>query len=86
MLARFTQVSVSKSTAQRHTQAVGLAYEAVQLAEVERIEQEWPDVEQGPAKLVVGVDGAFVPLLRGEWAEVKTLVVGPKVATGQKAA
>ena len=75
MLERFTHVSVSKSTAQRHTEAVGLAYEAVQLAEVEQIEQDWPDVEQGPAKLVVGVDGAFVPVLRGEWAEVKTLVV-----------
>ncbi len=75
MLERFTHVLVSKSTAQRHTEAVGLAYEAVQLAEVERIEQDWPQVEEGPPKLVVGVDGAFVPVLQGEWAEVKTLVV-----------
>jgi hypothetical protein len=46
------------------------------LAEVERIEQDWPHVEAGPEKLVLGVDGAFVPVLPGEWAEVKTLVVG----------
>jgi hypothetical protein len=76
MLARFTQVNVSKSTAQRHTEAVGLAYEAVQLTEVEQIEQDWPHVPQGPPRLVLGVDGAFVPVLHGEWAEVKTLVVG----------
>jgi hypothetical protein len=76
MLERFTHVSVSKATAQRHTEAVGIAYEAVQLAEVERIEQDWPDVGVGPEKLLLGVDGAFVPLLEGEWAEVKTLVVG----------
>ena len=53
-----------------------MAYEAVQLAEVERIEHEWPHLEAGPDKLVVSVDGAFVPVLHGEWAEVKTLVVG----------
>ena len=76
MLRRFTQVQVSPSTAQRHTEAVGLAYQAVQLAEVEQIEQQWPHVPPGPAKLLLSLDGAFVPLLQGEWAEVKTLVVG----------
>ena len=76
MLERFTHVRVSKATAQRHTEAIGIAYEAVQLAEVEHIEQDWPDVPEGPPKLVVGLDGAFVPVLPGEWAEVKTLVVG----------
>jgi hypothetical protein len=75
MLARFTHTSVSESSAQRLTEAVGMAYEAVQLAEVERIERDWPEVEPEPAKLVLSVDGAFVPVLHGEWAEVKTLVV-----------
>jgi hypothetical protein len=75
MLARFTHTSVSESSAQRLTEAVGIAYEAVQLAEVERIERDWPAVEPGADKLVLSVDGAFVPLLHGEWAEVKTLVV-----------
>ena len=88
MLAHFTQVSVSESTAQRHTEAVGQAYETVQLLECEQIEEEWPEVEAAAEKLVLSVDGAFVPVLHGEWAEVKTLVVGevgePLVVDGQQ--
>jgi hypothetical protein len=76
LLATFTQTRVSESTAQRLTETMGIAYEAVQVAEVERIERDWPEVEDGPAKLVLSVDGAFVPLVQGEWSEVKTLVVG----------
>jgi len=75
LLATFTQTCVSESTAQRLTEAMGIAYEAVQLAEVERIERDWPEVEDGPDKLLLSVDGAFVPLLHGDWTEVKTLVV-----------
>ena len=80
MLTRFTQVSVSESTAQRLTEAIGIAYQAVQLAEVEQIERDWPAVPCGPDKLVLSVDGAFVPVLHGEWTEVKTLVVGEVAA------
>src|ERR1051325_2799735 len=76
LFERFTHVSVSKASAQRHTEAVGLAYQAVQLAEVEQIERDWPEVSAEPDKLLLSLDGAFVPLLHGEWAEVKTLVVG----------
>ncbi len=76
MLASFTRVVVSPATAQRHTEVLGMAYAAVQLADVERIEQAWPAVPPGPEKLVLSVDGAMVPLLGGDWAEVKTLVVG----------
>ncbi len=75
LLASFTRTQVSASTAQRQTEMVGLAYEAVQLAEVERIERDWPEVPEGPAKLVLSADGAMVPLVAGEWAEVKTVVV-----------
>jgi hypothetical protein len=80
MLTHFTHVTVSESTARRLTEAIGLAYEAVQLAEVERIEHDWPVVPSGPDKLLLSVDGAFVPVLHGEWAEVKTLVVGEVAA------
>jgi len=76
LLECFTHTQVSESSAQRLTEAIGIAYEAVQLVEVERIEQEWPEVEAAADKLVLSVDGAFVPVLHGEWAEVKTLVVG----------
>ena len=78
---------MSESSAQRLTEAIGLAYEAVQRAEVERIEHDWPAVPSGSAKLVLSVDGAFVPVLHGEWAEVKTLVVGevgdPQIVEGK---
>lgn len=76
LLATFTHTSVSESSAQRLTEAIGLAYEAVQHSEVERIERDWPEVEDGADKLLLSVDGAFVPLVHGEWAEVKTLVIG----------
>jgi len=76
LLTCFTQASASEATAQRLTETIGLAYEAVQLAEVECIEGEWPEVEQGPDKLILSLDGAFVPVLKGEWTEVKTLVIG----------
>lgn len=75
LLECFTHTHVSEATAQRLTEAVGMAYEAVQLAEVERLERDWPEAPAGPAKVVVSADGAMVPLLAGEWAEVKTLVV-----------
>jgi hypothetical protein len=87
LLSRFFQVSVSGSSAQRLTEAIGIAYEAVQVAEVERIERDWPEVEHGPDKLLLSLDGAFVPLLHGEWAEAKTLVIGevgePRMVDGK---
>lgn len=87
LFASFTSTQVSEATAQRLTESIGLASEAVQLAEVEQIEQDWPEVEAGPDKLVLSVDGAFVPLVGGAWAEVKTLVVGevsqPTIVDGQ---
>lgn len=88
MLTDFTRVSVSESSAQRLTEAIGIAYEAVQLAEVERIERDWPEVEPQAAKLVVSADGAMVALVGGEWAEVKTVVVsevGERVVVDGKA-
>src|SRR5207248_2268005 len=50
--------------------------EAVQTAAVERLEREVPAAPQGPAVQLLSVDGAMVPLVGGEWAEVKTLALG----------
>src|SRR3954447_24977382 len=87
LFTTFTHTSVSEASAQRLTEAIGLAYEAVQLAEVERIERDWPEVEHGPDKLLLSLDGAFVPLVHGEWAEAKTLVIGevdePRMVDGK---
>ncbi|HVA62423.1 MAG TPA: hypothetical protein VNF74_01765 [Terriglobales bacterium] len=63
-------------TVRRVTEAAGAAYVAVQEAEVVRLGQDWPAPPQGAPVMQVSVDGAFVPLRHGEWAEVKTLAIG----------
>ena len=72
-LAFFTHVTVSEPTARRETQRAGAAYVTVQTAEVERLERELPAAPPGPTLQLMSVDGAMVPLVHHEWAEVKTL-------------
>jgi len=72
----FTQVTTTEPTVRRETEAAGAAYVAVQTTEVERLEHELPTPPQGPALQLLSVDGAFVPLVHKQWAEVKTLVLG----------
>ncbi len=69
-------VLVSEPTARRYTQAAGAAYVAWQTAEVERLERETPPPPEGAAKMFFSADGALVPLVGGEWTEVKTLTIG----------
>lgn len=76
MAARLLRVEVSAATVRRQTARAGAAYEAVQTAEVEQLERETPPAPTGPARQQVSVDGAMVPLVGGEWAEVKTLAIG----------
>jgi hypothetical protein len=76
MLAHFTRVQVGATTARRLTEHAGAAYEAVQTAQVEELERTLPAPPQGPAVQLLSVDGAMVPLVQGEWAEVKTLALG----------
>src|SRR2546426_622787 len=76
MLASFTQVAVSEGTARRRTEQAGAAYEAVQTAEVERLERELPPGPDGPAVQQLSVDGAMVPLVGGCWGEAKLLAIG----------
>lgn len=75
-LADTLRVRISEPTVRRQTQKWGAAYVAYQEEEVKRIEQELPSPPAGPDKLLLSVDGAMVPLVGGEWAEVKTLVLG----------
>jgi hypothetical protein len=74
-LQHFRQTDVSKSSVVRLTEAAGAAYVSVQNHEVEQIERELPKPPQGPAQQFLSVDGAMVPLVGGEWAEVKTMVI-----------
>jgi hypothetical protein len=72
----FTHVKVSEPTTRRLTEAAGAAYVAVQTEEVKEIERSLPVAPRGASKVLLSVDGAMVPLVHGEWAEVKTLLLG----------
>ena len=86
-LRRFRQTDVSRPTAERVTEAAGAAYVTFQTAEVARIEQALPQPAVGPEQLFMSVDGAHIPIVGGDWAEVKTLVIGvvqpPAVVKGE---
>jgi hypothetical protein len=75
-LADMLRVHVSEATARRQTENWGAAYVGIQEEEVERIEQELPPAPAGPEKMLLSVDGAMVPLVGGEWTEVKTVALG----------
>jgi hypothetical protein len=75
-VAFFWGVELEETTVRRHTQAAGAAYVAEQAAELERLERERPPAPAGPAVQYLSADGAMVPLVGGEWAEVKTLAIG----------
>ncbi len=75
-LAYFRRVNVSRPTAERVSETAGATYVARQTTEVERIERDLPLPPSGPSQQFLSVDGAMVPLVGGEWAEVKTLVLG----------
>lgn len=83
LFSRFTHISVSPSTVQRLTEAVGLTAEALQDAQAVQIADTWPEVPPGPSTTLLSVDGAMVPLVGGVWTEAKTLVVGQVEAAAQ---
>ena len=49
---------------------------AEQTAEVERLERERPAAPVGSTVQSLSADGAMVPLVSGQWAEVRTLANG----------
>jgi hypothetical protein len=67
---------VEESTLRRITYLHGEAAEALERAEVERLEREAPSSEATPRQLFVSADGALIQLTTGEWTEVKTMAVG----------
>lgn len=80
LLSELTGIPVSASTLRRQTEALGATAVAVAEAEVARLEREMPRPPTAPARLVLEADGAQVPLVRGEWAEMKQVSVGEPVA------
>ena len=75
-LARSTRVVLSEPTVRRHTQAAGAAAVTLQTTAAAHILQQGTQAPEPPEQVVISVDGAMVPLRHGDWAEVKTLVVG----------
>jgi hypothetical protein len=76
LLAHFTGVTVSAATVRRLTEAAGARQVEVETAAVARIERELPVPSPGPPVQHLSVDGVFVPLVGGDWGEVKLLCLG----------
>ncbi len=76
LLQDLVGIQVSKATARRATLHTGAAALAVDEGEQERLKQEVPQAPCGADKQQLSADGAMVHLVGGEWAEVKTLVMG----------
>jgi len=75
-LAFLKHVTTSEATVRRHTETAGATYVNLQTAEVEQLEHTLPEAPAGAARQLLSTDGAHVPLVHGEWAEVKTVAVG----------
>jgi hypothetical protein len=79
-LAWLARTTLSPATAQRLTTAAGQAAVTVQTAAAAQLAHDLPSAPCAPARLVVSIDGAMVPV-RGDrpWREVKTMVIGEPV-------
>jgi hypothetical protein len=67
-------ITLSRSTARRQTLAVG---QRCLLSQREQAQPQATGGEEPTAeRLLISVDGAFVPLVGGQWEEVKLLVIG----------
>lgn len=75
-LAFLKHVTMTEATVRRHTETAGAAYVALQTEEVERVERTLPAAPEGALRQLLSADGAMVPLVHGEWAEVKTVAIG----------
>jgi hypothetical protein len=69
-------VIVSRETARRLTEEAGAALVAVEEATLRAVQQREVPLPEGVAVQQVSADGAMVPLLKGQWAEVRTLAIG----------
>ncbi len=85
----YLHITLSEATVRRQSEAAGAAYVAIQTRAVEPLEcGENAYGESGVAQQFMSVDGAFVPVVGGEWVEVKTLAIGtvqaPREVKGER--
>lgn len=71
-LKHFTGTDVSRASAERLTEEAGAAYVEIQDEVVQQLEYEAPKPLAKPDRLFMSVDGAMVPVVGGQWVEVKT--------------
>ncbi len=76
MLDHLLGVQVSEETVRRLTEQAGASVAAAQTAQAKTPVEEEPQAEAVPSRLAISADGACVPLLHGEWAEVRTVTIG----------
>jgi len=76
VMDRLLTIPVGVETARRLTERLARTRVVLEDAEAERVRAMLPMPASGPAVQQVSLDGAMVPLVGGEWAEVKTLAVG----------
>jgi hypothetical protein len=79
-LAWFCGAAVGEATARRLTEAAGAAYVAEQTAAAEDLAARRPAPPAGPPVQQLSADGAMVPLVGGDWGEVKMLAIGTVAA------
>jgi hypothetical protein len=75
-LTWFTGAQVHPDTARQRTEAAGAVLVAYETSEAARILREQPAPPCTPDSLLLSVDGAMIPLVHGQWTEVRTLAVG----------
>jgi len=76
VLARMSDLRVSASTIRALTESAGEALCLVEAAENERIMRTLPAAKRGAVRQLISVDGVMVPVVGGDWKEVRTLVIG----------
>jgi hypothetical protein len=81
LLQALVGVRVSKSSARRFTLAAGQAGLQEWEEQTIALQQALPEGPTEARQQVMSADGAMVPLVGGEWAEVKTLVLGEVTRT-----
>ena len=74
----FSGVKASEATLRRLTHRAGATLVELEEVQVDRLETEPTRVAEvkGPEVAYLSGDGCYVPVVGGEWKEVKTLVVG----------
>lgn len=81
MLETLVGVQVSEATVRRHSEQAGKECEALQNEPERQSAVSEAKREDAPRRVALSADGAFVSLLGGVWAEVRTLAIGEVTQT-----